>query len=81
MLIAFFLGIMILNESLGNLTMSQILQKMSSCKNLGSYLFLEKQFKGFKNRNLHLEMGNKSCKIPLEEDLKLIFCRIDLAPQ
>lgn len=42
-------------------------------------MFLEKEFFDYENREFSLMVGETMYKVPLNKNIKLLFCRLDLA--
>lgn len=79
MLMSLFIGAMVINENLNKYNIEELIQKMVQTKVMGDFEFIEQQFKKYENRELNLKVGENSFSIPFEDDLKLVFCRLDLA--
>lgn len=77
-LTALFLSALVINGNLEKYTVAELITRISST-GLVDQMFLEKQFYDYDNRELSLMVGPTMFRIPLNKQMKLLFCRLDLA--
>lgn len=78
MLVNIFLGVSLLNGTLGKCSNEELIRRMAKHGIFGNEAFLRKLF-GFSNRQFSLEVGGEDFKVALEKNNKLVLCQLDLA--
>ena len=78
MLVSIFLSVSVINGTLNNYSLDDLIKKLATYGIFGDETFLKKLF-GFKNRQFSLEVGDEEFKIDLEKNNKLVLCQLDLA--
>lgn len=79
MLISLYLGILLLNSELENVSVSEMIRTLVETKVVGDEVELERYFYDFHNRKFALKAGANNFQIPLDRDLKMLFCRLDIS--
>ena len=66
MLVSLFLGMSVINNTLGAVSLEQLIDKLAKYYFFGDKYFLKKLF-NYKNRQFQLRVGEQQFEVPLEK--------------